>query len=237
MSENIRRGYDAVLIDQYLQNKTQINVGANAFYEFSITNDPGSSLANRFLLVLNQQTALPVNYINLKVAQKNGEVYLTWKITDEKNIVGYIIEKSADGIQFKALGKMDVQDVSTDWQFRDTRPYLGYNYYRVIAVGTNSEKFYSSIASTHFKEISLVNIYPNPVKNGLVNIVLANKAPGVYHLRLLNAAGQSVFSKSVSHSGETNRQSYSLGKYPRGIYMLELNRTADEQIVLKVIVD
>jgi hypothetical protein len=237
MSENIRLGYDAILIDQYLEKKTQINLGANASYEFSITNDPASSLANRFLLVLNQQTALPVNHINLKVAQKNGEVHLKWKMADEKNITGYVIEKSADGIQFKALGKREVQNVSTDCQFRDPQPYLGNNYYRVIAVGTNNEKYYSSIASTHFKEISSVNVYPNPVKNGLINLVLANKPPGVYQLRLLNASGQSVFSKSVMHSGETNRQSYSLGKYPRGIYMLELNRIPDEPIVLKVSVN
>ncbi len=237
MSENIRGGYDAVLIDQYLQNKTQINIGANASYQFSVTNDPASSLANRFLLVLNQQTVLPVNYIYLKVAQKNGEVHLKWKTSDEKNIASYFIEKSSDGIQFKILGKMDVHNIITDWQFLDAQPYLGYNYYRVIAVGINNEKFYSSIASTHFKEISSVNIYPNPVKNGLINLVLANKPPGVYQLRLLNSSGQSVFSKSVTNSGETNRQSYSLGKYPRGIYMLELNRAPDQPIVLKVSID
>ncbi len=237
MSENMRQDYDAVLIDEYLQSKTPVNLRINSSFEFSITDDPTSSFANRFLLVLNHQMALPVNNINLKAIKQNREVLLKWKISNEKNIGTYIIERSADGIQFNTLGKMDVQNTFTDCQFRDTRPYSGYNYYRVLAISFNNEKVYSAINSIYFKENSSATIYPNPVKSGRINLVLANKPPGVYCLRLLNSSGQSVFSKTLIHSGESNTQSYSLGKYPRGIYMLKLNRTADEQIVLKVSVD
>ena len=132
---------------------------------------------------------------------------------------------------------MDVQNTFTDWQFRDAQPYSGYNYYRVLAVNFNDEKVYSAINSIYFKESSSVSIYPNPVKNGHINLVLANTPRGAYQLRLLNNSGQSVFSKKLYHSGENSTESYSLGKYPRGIYMLEVNRTPDKKVILKVSVD
>ena len=84
---------------------------------------------------------------------------------------------------------------------------------------------YSSIAKvTIGSGAAGFTIYPNPVENGEVNLVLTNEPSGKYGIRVLNAAGQLIYVNTIEHAGGSRTEMISLPrKVSAGIYTLELS--------------
>ena len=72
-------------------------------------------------------------------------------------------------------------------------------------------------------------VYPNPVKENSINILLNNLAKGLYTLHLINNNGQSLFSKNIYHEGGSSSKIIILPfKLTKGLYNLRL--VSDEGI-------
>lgn len=72
---------------------------------------------------------------------KNGKVYLTWTATDATGECVYIIERSADGVNYQKLsakkGAPSPGTASLMFSFTDDQPVQGRSYYRVQRAGTS----------------------------------------------------------------------------------------------------
>ena len=81
-----------------------------------------------------------------------------------------------------------------------------------------------------------MSIYPNPVRNGIINLQLTEQPPGTYGIRLLNKMGQVMLSKQINHTEGSSTETIQLDKYsPRGIYQLEVSGPDGNKVNMNVV--
>lgn len=78
-----------------------------------------------------------------------GKTYVRWLVSNDEKDGIFIIERSADGVDFEALGFKDRVGsplcVNLFYSFVDETPLPGENYYRVMTVGTDQLFTYSDV--------------------------------------------------------------------------------------------
>lgn len=91
------------------------------------------------------------------------------------------------------------------------------------------------IAVTESKD-SIV-VYPNPVKDGKINIVFNKVTAGSYLVKLYNSVGELFFAKTLMHAGGNGLQNIEFGKkLADGIYQLEITgNNSSYRNVLKLV--
>ncbi len=123
---------------------------------------------------------LPVKLLFFKAFAANGRMELAWATASELNFDYFTIERSANGSSFHEIGKVQghgTTDSRNDYSFQDINPIAGKMYYRLKNVDFDGFTEYSSIVSADFADSKKVNLYPNPIVNGNVNIQF-NFVPG-----------------------------------------------------------
>ena len=215
----------------FLANLTALEQGTYNFYiEVNPDNDqPEQYHFNNFLykyIYIQRETVLPVQLLDFTATKQKTSVLLQWKVDNEINLSYYQIERSTDGNIFKVLGKVSAQAGNStikNYNYTDTDPGNGKNYYRLKMVDVNGTFSYSPIREINFAISSIVLLYPNPVHSELKiqvykNNTLANTATlySLYGQKLLTK----VFSGSVS---------LSLNALPAGTYIVLVNDGENEK--------
>jgi hypothetical protein len=90
------------------------------------------------------------------------------------------------------------------------------------------------ITGIESKSVELLNLYPNPVTNGLLVVELARNESGTAAIKILNAQGQTMINDQVALVQELNKKEYSVTNWSEGIYFLCVD-TGDEIITRKFI--
>lgn len=113
-----------------------------------------------------EEVALPVTLTNYKIVSADKEaVTIGWSTTAEQHNQYFSIERSTDGVNFTAIGKVTATNLAngSNYTFRDERPATGNNFYRLSQTDLNGKTTYFSIlkAIVDVNTGSLV-IFPNP---------------------------------------------------------------------------
>ncbi len=165
-------GLQGILIDKYLHTQTNIDLQSNNSIQFSVNSDSASASNDRFYIVFQSPVSLPVSMISLQSTLTNHKtVSLSWKVVNEINVSHYIIERSTDGIHFNQIGNVIAKNV-LNYQYCDSFPTAGMNYYRVYALEGNIDlKKYSNVTNIFIKKDSpFFTIYPNPIKEKTLHL-------------------------------------------------------------------
>lgn len=85
----------------------------------------------------------------------------------------------------------------------------------------------SNIKSTEPQNLkgsaSNVSVYPNPVKEGIVNLFFTKMEGGNYSVSLQNSVGQIIVEKKINHTGGNRTESIRLNQeLPAGLYHLQI---------------
>ena len=153
-----------------------------------------------------------------------------WSVVEDINTRKYEIQRSSNGVNFSKVGEVAAKAISGNlsYQWLDHQPMAGKNFYRVRGVNADGKYLLSKIAWVNIDAPSTaaepsVKIYPNPVVGQQFNLQLTDMPKGQYSLQLLNAQGQVLFTKEISHSGGTASQVISINNsLPAGIYLLQV---------------
>jgi len=241
--ENFDPALTAFLEDSYTGKQTPLNLAAATTHDFAVTTDAKSAVANRFRIVFKQIVAgpLPVTFTSVKANRLADKIAVEWKVENEINISRYEVEKSADGINFAKAATTAAtgsNSSSTTYNWLDANPLTGNNFYRIRSIGIDGSAEYSGIVVVKIGDLpSGIRIYPNPVTNGIIGAEFKNMAAGIYNVKLLNSAGQTIFSKTVSHAaGNAMHHIQPDYKMISGIYSLEVTSPSKEITRIKVIV-
>ncbi len=222
------KGVQVYLQDRYL-NTLQL-LSLTDTNNIVINVNPGIAASvdvNRFRIVFRSAVIiLPVTYTSIKATRKREEIQVTWEMAEQTGIQKYEVERASDAIHFMIAGQVRASGSNgrESYQWLDTNPLPGNNYYRVRAVQADgtfslSKTVWVSMTTAPFS----VSIFPNPVKNGQVTIRSEALAKGNYRLLLLNARGQQVISRELKHAGGLlNEMIYFNNVLPAGMYYLEL---------------
>lgn len=175
----------------------------------------------------NSSTVLPVRFTNIKVEQHRNGIQLSWSNATEQNIAHYAVERSASGSNFIQVAQVNAaknNGAKANYSVVDAAPLKGDNLYRIKAVEKSGAVVYSNIVRINLdrKGIAL-NIYPNPVKGGEMNVQLSDLPAGKYSLRVFAVNGQEVSSRSLNHNGGNVTEIFNLGNIKRGMYTVRIN--------------
>ena len=173
------------------------------------------------------QNPLPVTFADVKAFEKGSGVQIEWSNLTEKDVVNYIVERSANGNDFVAISQLNARSNQTDKQSYlsfDAAPLSGTNFYRIKVVELDGKVIYSKMLKVEIgKIVKGITLYPNPVTSGEVTIGFS-AAKGLYTLRIMNAAGQQVSVKQIVHPGGNVSQAVAIpASVKAGFYVMMIS--------------
>lgn len=105
----------------------------------------GSGLVGGARLIKEEQSP----FVSFSPVFGNGKTYVRWLVQNDEKDGLFIVERSADGIEFEALGFKDRVGsplcVNLFYSFVDEEPLNGTGYYRVMAVSSDQTYSYSDV--------------------------------------------------------------------------------------------
>ena len=101
-----------------------------------------------------------------------------------------------DGLVFNKIKDFVPSDNNggiANYQFTDEHPNQGFNYYRIKKISTNGLIKWSEIARAQIlSSVPELSIFPNPIKNNVINLLIKGLNAGSYHSKIINISGQLV---------------------------------------------
>lgn len=131
--------------------------------------------------------------------QHDGAVLIAWRTMSERDNQYFSIERSADGVRYKEIGKIFSKgNTSTgfSYQFTDSKPAVGRNFYRLRMVDVSVRHKYSDIKFVNIGENKphTLSVFPNPATNS-ISLELNAKENELLKLEICDASGNTVLSK------------------------------------------
>jgi uncharacterized repeat protein (TIGR01451 family) len=173
-------------------------------------------------IVLDLTAPLPVSLISFNAFETGSTVQVNWKTAIEENINHFEVQRSSNGIDFITIGT--VSPGNKTYIFKDDKPFIGYNYYRLKSVDNNEKLAYSTVVMVNVENRSdiISLLYPNPAK-GNVTLQLQGLIKDKISIQIMDESGRPVFLKRFTVQ-QTSELSIPLntGKLTAGHYVLQI---------------
>ena len=195
----------------------------------STTMIPANSTRYLAIVSLSPSSPLPVSLVHFTASViNNKKVSLAWQTASENNSSYFGIERSAAGVQWNEIGRVQGAGNSSQllsYTFTDNDPIEGDSYYRLKQTDMDGKFSYSTVVMLQSNNQAKPVIYPNPVKDILTITVgneFLNKKAVLTDIqgRLLQTINISSLSFTLDMTG-----------YPAGTYWLKLNNGAPLKII------
>ncbi len=230
-------GLYATLIDNFTNTTTPVSLSAITTYSFTVTGSAASTGTNRFQVVFNTITPLAIKFVNINAIKQNDKVNVQWTVASQDGIRSYDIERSSDAKTFTKVTTIAAGGDNA-YSYKDETPLNGNNYYRIKAIArSTNNSVYSNVARVNMNSMGAeLNTYPNPVRDGHLQISVANLAKGNYTITLYNSAGQKAATKQMSYETGSAVIEMNITSLPDGIYMMHLANNNGETIAEQKII-
>lgn len=157
--------------------------------------------------------------------RKGQTVELNWITANEINNAYFEVERAQDGLRFNQLSQIAAAGNSSkaiSYQYTDTKPVNGLNYYRLKEVDVNGAVTYSNTIVVDMKATEFVNaIYPVPASNNLYVALNSKVVDSQVQVQLRNMLGQVIYTTVEQAS---DRIQINTSTVPDGIYLVEVKK-------------
>jgi hypothetical protein len=180
------------------------------------------------LLDVGTASPLPVNLITFDAVKKESSVLLNWQTANEENSKEFEIQRSADAINFTAIGSVPAAkntNTLSKYSFTDNSPHDGINYYRLKQIDLDRKFVLSKIVAVQMSGNDKFNVFPNPASERIT--IQLPKNGNVRSIQLYNAAGKLVMEKQIT--GTTGVSVLDIQHLPAGWYLVQLSGTTNIQ--------
>jgi hypothetical protein len=169
---------------------------------------------------------LPTDLLSFKGIKKGAVSQLQWEATNEKNLINYIVERSADGRNFHPIGFNKPKAVSSlekaTYDFIDDQPEIGLNYYRLLSKGFGKDEKYSKVISLDFGIGLSGRAFPNPLDGDLTIELDIENGSGEVVVGIYDIAGRQVVSKKIQNSDRRLNIPLPTADLPPGSYLVRV---------------
>lgn len=192
---------------------------------------------SQFMLVI-PNVVVPVGLLNFDATAGRNSIGLRWTTSQEINSKWFVIERSADGMNFETIGRMNAKgnsSVQSGYNYADNfvQPNIIY-YYRLRQQDADGRETLSPVRQARINKDGItVTISPVPAKDILNLFVKGSAQPA--SVNLVNVQGQLVKSWGKINAYNSN-YSLDVSNLPSGIYVLNLV-LPEEKIVRKVVIE
>lgn len=187
---------------------------------YSTTTSDHFPVMSRYLF----SPGLPVRLLSFDAVKQGSYAKLSWRTAEEVNNREFIIERSGDGINYAEIARLPAAggaSTVTDYDWLDTKPLKGRNYYRLKQVDNDNRSHLSRIASVLFNKNSLIAVYPNPA-TGFIEIAPDLAGTTLVSVQLLDVNGKVVKTQSET-TGPGQIIKMNLENISKGLYILKLS--------------
>ena len=199
-----------------------VTINSATAKRLKIVGRPGTSTDIDSVWLTSVGVITPVKFGSLSASAASNLVKLSFNIETETNTNSYIIERSANGDAFTEVGTLKANH-SVNYSWMDNTPNNGANFYRIVALDNNGSKQYSSIVRINIGKIkSGLNVYPNPVKGGQLNVELSGINKGEYKANIYNMNGALIHTSTILSEGTSLSKVITLPTMVAGNYTLEI---------------
>jgi hypothetical protein len=171
---------------------------------------------------------LPIKLTDITAANVGNRNRVDWKTASEDQGDYFVLERSADGRDFTALGIIGAKGEAATYSYWDETPVAGLNYYRLKMMDASGNYTYSETVTARVKggEAFTVEVYPNPVTDKLT-VTLVGFAGSNPTISISDATGKLVKVVSVANNGAT----IDMAGLAQGMYLLKYSDNNHTQTI------
>lgn len=197
-----------------------------AIFRFYVFNGAGGDKGGRpkikidNLMVEAHEENMPLRLVSFTAEVIKSAVALHWTTDSEQNTSHFEVERSADGRQFQAVGRVPAagrSDLPRHYDYTDFPDPAGIWYYRLRMVDEDAKITYSRVLRVVFRTQYLKKIYPNPARDW-VYVEWNMPVEQWVECSLIDLQGKSMWHGRLQ-VGE-NLLQIPLGNLPVGLYYL-----------------
>jgi hypothetical protein len=156
---------------------------------------------------------MPLELLSFNGKFNGSAVALQWQTANEVNVDHMVIERSADGQRYNAIGTVPAG--KKEYAYTDQQPLTGIGYYRLKIVDKDGAFKYSKVIQLDKKAFTL-SVYPNPVKDQVtITHVKTDEAPVAV---IYTATGRQVLVQQLPKG--TVQDKIDISRLAAGTYML-----------------
>lgn len=174
-------------------------------------------------------TTLPLNLLSFKGSLSNNEVPLLWITSNEINVKNFIVERSADAVNYSMIASITANNAITtnNYTCTDKSPLQGTSFYRLKIINKDGSFTYSgSITISNNGNIGL-KIFPNPVAS-ICTVTYPAITDGL--LQVVTVDGRIVSSQKITATNGT-QTTLNIEKLQAGTYLILLKSNGEKQYV------
>ena len=183
-------------------------------YSYTTSTDPAAYC----------ELLLPVQLEYFKVALRNRDVLLQWKILNPGDIEVMVIERSTNGQQWSDWKFLDAEAQRMVYNETDDRPFTSRTYYRIRFVERNQSTSYSPVRLVNLNIIQDFVIFPNPSRER-IKIITNYRSP--VECKFYDLSGKLILKKTLQHSSGT----ISVASLTAGVYIIEVNGNKQKLLI------
>jgi len=181
------------------------------------------------------QMVLPVELISFTAREKPQGVWLLWSTASERDSKSFTIEKSSDGRNWFAIGEVEAagySDVLRNYQFLDSNPLFGWQYYRLLQKDWDGKSaYYGPVSFFSNAAAGSLEVFPT-VFDDQLNLRMQAKGQQAFHFTIRNAMGQALQEGTLAGNGEET--TIETRGWPIGGYFVQIYTAQSPLKTLKV---
>jgi len=178
--------------------------------------------------ILCIDAALPVELVSFNLKKQNRNIQLFWETATEVQNEGFEILKSNNGKDWEKIGFVNGRgesEVNVQYEFLDTNPFSGYNYYRLRQIDFDGAFEYSDIRVASFENLKeTTTVFPNPVNDEFL-VEFSEEKSGL--LLITDPRGQVMLDVSIVSNRKVNL-SVSEMKLTAGMYWIQFHEEGSQ---------
>jgi hypothetical protein len=185
-----------------------------------------------WIVKLDADIVVPLRLLSFTGIVESNANKLNWQTTNEINTKDFIVERSANAINFSAVGKVDAQTSSAithSYNYTDNAPLPGTNFYRLKMEDKDGKFTYSNVVKINYTNgnANTIIISPNPFSNSTTILFTLSQPQNVSILiydingRLIKTLANALF-EAGAHQLLWNAKDSKQGEVASGIYFLKM---------------
>ncbi|MGK2864803.1 MAG: T9SS type A sorting domain-containing protein, partial [Chitinophagaceae bacterium] len=180
-----------------------------------------------FYFANKANAALPLTLLEFSGRLQNNNALLNWKTENELNTLEFIVERSIDGNQYKAVGTVATANRTGVHAYSFTDPVINMMgakivYYRLKQKDIDGQFIYSKIVTLSLaNENTFVRLYPNPVNNKLILSINSPQRDNI-QLKIMDASGRTINHQTIQLATGSNSFTIDVSKISGGVYYLSI---------------
>jgi trimeric autotransporter adhesin len=201
-----------------------ITDGQTKYYYIVVTQSDGHK-AWSAPIWYTRNNSLPVKLIDFNGKYENKNIELNWATASESNNHYFSIERSLEGKEFEEIGKVNGNGTSTsinNYQFVDTDPVQGINYYRLNQIDFDGASVISKLISVNTSKDELEIIKVVHVSENF-NIELYYPDNSEANLEIFDISGKKILNTKLNLMKGYNSFSITAPEINKGIHLVRIS--------------